>query len=334
MDNFLFDVNSGIELRPWQAARIEITGNSDGALVRKKEQEVVEEIETITGTGSDSEKLYSGFRFADGCTCDGKGNFYFLDSMDKKIYRIDGKTLEMTMIFESPFKINSIGFDTRDNIIVIGEYSIPKGATLKGREITNVLPPDSYGTSYGFWYDSRAMVVAFTIDRNGEIEKLHKINIGDLEPGRVLYPGNRWRDSTDFEQVVQYNPKKAFLAPDGVTIIPCLYDLMRANNLSRSKPGRKLYSVDEMYKRVWMCDITKDGLLENPVPIIEEGDYRVKKFNNKIYVGDDNIKVYEEGKTSEIIRLPERPTTFDFGGEKGNSLFVCTRHSVYLVKRS
>lgn len=334
MDNFLLDVNSGIELRPWQAARIEITGKSDGTLVRKKEQEVVEEIETITGTGSDSEKLYSGFRFADGCTCDGKGNFYFLDSMDKKIYRIDGKTLEMTMIFESPFKINSIGFDTRDNIIVIGEYSIPKGATLRGREITNVLPPDSYGTSYGFWYDSRAMVVAFTIDRNGEIEKLHKMNIGDLEPGRVLYPGNRWRDSTDFEQVVQYNPKKAFLAPDGVTIIPCLYDLMRANNLSRSKPGRKLYSVDEMYKRVWMCDITKDGLLKNPVPIIEEGDYRVKKFNNKIYIGDDNIKVYEEGKVSGIIRLPERPTTFDFGGEKGNSLFVCTRHSVYLVKRS
>ena len=59
MDNFLLDVNSGIELRPWQAARIEITGKSDGTLVRKKEQEVVEEIETITGTGSDSEKLFS-----------------------------------------------------------------------------------------------------------------------------------------------------------------------------------------------------------------------------------------------------------------------------------
>ncbi len=28
------------------------------------------------------------------------------------------------MIFESPYKINSIGFDTRDNIIVIGEYAI------------------------------------------------------------------------------------------------------------------------------------------------------------------------------------------------------------------
>lgn len=36
------------------------------------------------------------------------------------------------MIFESPYKINSIGFDTRDNIIVIGEYAIPRDATING----------------------------------------------------------------------------------------------------------------------------------------------------------------------------------------------------------
>ena len=279
-----------------------------------------------------NELLYSGFRFADGGCCDGRGNFYFLDSLDKKIYRIDGKTLKMTMYFESPFKINSIGFDTRDNIVVVGEYSIPREATLNGKEIINNLPPDSYGTSYGFWYDSRAIVVAFTIDKNGDIEKLHKVNIGDIKPERVLYPGNRWRDGNDFEQVVTYNPKKAFLAKDGKTIIPCHYDLMRANNLSRSKPGRKLYSVDELYKRVWQCDITEDGLLENPVPIIEEGDYKVRKFNNKIYVADDNIKIYEDFKLSDTIRLPQRPTTFDFGGEKRKNLIVTTRHAVYLVK--
>lgn len=206
-------------------------------------------------------------------------------------------------------------------------------ATLNGKEIVNQLPPDSFGTSYGFWYDNRASVVAFTIDKDGNIERLEKINIGDVEPERVLYPGNRWRDSTDFGEVCEYNPRKAFIAPDGSTIIPCHYDLIRANNLSRSKPGRKLYSVDEMYKRVWQCDITKEGILTNPVPIIEEGDFKVRKFNHKIYVGDDNIKVYENGKLSETICLPERPTTFDFGGEKRNNLIVTTRHAVYLVKK-
>jgi sugar lactone lactonase YvrE len=252
--------------------------------------------------------------------------------MDKKIYKIDGKTLEISMYFESPYKINSIGFDTRDNIIVIGEYVIPKDATLNGKPIINQMPEDSYGTSYGFWYNSQAQIVAFSINDKKEIVKLHKTNIGDIEPGRVLYPGNRWRDSTDFKEVVQNNPQKAFLGLDGATIIPCHYDLIRANNLSRSKPGRKLYSVDEMYKRVWQCDVTKEGLLINPVPIIEEGDFKVRKFNEKIYVGDDNIKIYDNGKLIDTIKLNERPTTFDFGGERRKLLFVTGRHSVYVVK--
>lgn len=339
IDNFLLDVNSKTEIRPWQAAKIEVTGKA--AKKPLKWESVIGEVNLETDKKYVAQatekkysytKLYDGFRFADGGCSDGRGNFYFLDSLDKKIYRIDGKTLEMTLFFESPFKVNSIGFDTRDNIIVIGEYSIPRGATLNGKEIVNNMPPDSHGTSYGFWYDSRAYVVAFTVNGKGEMNRLEKINIGDIEPERVLYPGNRWRDSTDFERVVQYNPQKAFIAPDGATIIPCHYDLMRANNLSRSKPGRKLYSVDELYKRVWQCEITKEGLLTNPVPIIEEGDFRVRKFNNKIYVGDDNIKVYDNFKLSEIIELPQRPTTFDFGGEKRHNLLVTTRHAVYMVK--
>lgn len=330
IDNFLLDVNTGIELRPWQAAVVEVTGN--------EQKEVITNNETIIKDDRNrkekyiSTRLFDGFRFADGGCCDGKGNFYFVDSLDKKVYRIDGKTLKLSLFFESPYKINSIGFDTRDNIIVVGEYSIPMEATINGKKIVNTLPKDADGTSYGFWYDRRAQVVAFSVDANREIVKLHKINIGDIEPERVLYPGNRWRDSTDFAEAVTYNPKTAFLGLDGATIVPCHYDLIRANNLARSKPGRKLYSVDELYKRVWQCDITKEGLLENPVPIIEEGDFKVKKFDDKIYVGDDNIKIYDKGKHVYTIRIQERPTTFDFGGEKRKTLFVTTRHSVYIVR--
>lgn len=50
--------------------------------------------------------------------------------------------------------------------------------------------------------------MAFTIDSNRECVKLEKVNIGDIEPARVLYPGNRWRDGSDFKDVIQYNPKK------------------------------------------------------------------------------------------------------------------------------
>ena len=330
IDNFLLDVNTGVEVRPWQAALIEVTGKEEAKKFKKSR--AVIEFNMDENKGYNTELLYSGFRFADGGCCDGKGNFYFIDSLDKKIYRIDGETLEMSMYFESPYKINSIGFDTRDNIVVVGEYVIPKEATLNGKPNINELPEDSYGTSYGFWYNKQAQIVVFSIDNNKEIVRLHKINIGDIKPERVLYPGNRWRDGGDFKEVVQYNPGKAFLGVDNATIIPCHYDLIRANNLSRSKPGRKLYSIDEMYKRVWQCDITEEGLLTNPTPIIEEGDFKVRKFNDKIYVGDDNIKAYDNGKLTRIIKTSERPSTFDFGGDKRKLLFVTGRHCVYVIR--
>lgn len=92
----------------------------------------------------DSDSLTEGFG-------NQKGDFYFVDSLEKKIYCVDRKKLiKLTEIFESPYKINSVGFDTNDRIIIVGEYVIPKNATVDGKKQENILPSDSYGTSYGF----------------------------------------------------------------------------------------------------------------------------------------------------------------------------------------
>ena len=306
IDNFLLDVNSGEELRAWQAAKLVVTGNNENQV-----------------------NEYSGFRFADGGCCDSKGNFYFLDSFDKRIYKIDGHTLNMTMIFESPYKVNSIGFDTEDNILVIAEYAIPKDAEVNGELIINQLPPDSNGTSYGFWYNSQAYVVAFTI-KDGKMIPIEKVPMDTVNPKKVLYPGNRWRDSTDYSQVCCYNPGEAFLAPDNATIIPCHYDLIRSNNLANANVGEMLYSVDELYKRVWQTKVTQEGLLTEPTVVCEEGDYCVRHHNGKLYVGDDHIKVYENDKLVKTIDTPTRATTFDFGGDNKEILYVSARNKVYM----
>ena len=100
IDNYLLDVNSNVEIRTWQATKIDIKGNV-GRNIR------------ITKT-NEPQKLYSGFRFPDGGICNQKGDFYFVDSLDKKIYCVDGKDYKLTEIFESPYKINSVGFDTNE----------------------------------------------------------------------------------------------------------------------------------------------------------------------------------------------------------------------------
>ena len=73
----------------------------------------------------------------------------------------------------------------------IGEYAIPRDATINGKPNINVLPEDSYGTSYGFWYNSQAQIVAFTIDSNRECVKLEKVNIGEHRAGKSFISGKQ-----------------------------------------------------------------------------------------------------------------------------------------------
>ena len=73
-------------------------------------------------------------------------------------------------------------------------------------------------------------------------------------------------------------------------------------------------------------------ILKDPEVIIEEGTYRVKKHNELIYVGDDQIKVYKDGKKQRSIELPTRPHTFDFGGNNKGIMFITTRDAVYAIK--
>jgi hypothetical protein len=69
IDNTVYDYTSKREVRPWQMARLLLSGNV------KSDKEDLSEVT----------KLYGGFRFADGGCTNSKGDFYFLDSTDKKI---------------------------------------------------------------------------------------------------------------------------------------------------------------------------------------------------------------------------------------------------------
>ena len=319
--NLLLDVNTGITIRPWQAALVEVSGKA------APKRDLLAEIEHSTKPV----KLYDGFRFADGSFASNRGDFYWVDSLDKRLYKIDKETMELSVVFESPFKIDSVGFDTEDNIIIVGEYSVPIGATKDGIEIEVTRPDDASGSSFHDWYDQRVKPVVFTLE-NGKIKQLKKVDIGTVKPKRVLYSGNRWRDGNDVKRILQYKTKEAYVAPDNVTIIPDQFDLIRATNLTKSKPGRKVYSVDEMYNRVYMTTVDQDGRLVDPKVIIEEGIYRVKKHNELIYVGDDNVKVYNDFKYEREIEMPVRPLTFDFGGNNKNTLFITTRDAVYAIR--
>ena len=326
-DNFMLYVSDdgAKEIRPWQAAKI---------IVGREFDDTYEIMETNKASiiVPDVIKEYQGFRFADGTTIDSEGNFYFVDSTDRRVYKIDGESGRLNIVLDSPIKVNSLTVDTQDNLVFVGEYIIPAEATQNGEPVVNVLPKDSYGTSYGYWYNPNAVIVAFTLS-DGEIIPLEKIDMGSIKPKMIAYPGNRWRDGSDYRFVLQYKAEKAFLMPDGCSIIPCQYDLIRANNLATCICGETLYSVDEMYKRVYSVEIDEYGYASNPKVIVEQGDYCVRTDSKgNLFVGDDNIKHYSNsGDLVEVIQLSERPVSFELD-QNGYVSYVATRHRVYKIK--
>ena len=56
------------------------------------------------------------------------------------------------------------------------------------------------------------------------------------------------------------------------------------------------------------------------------------KNKNNILVGDDDIKIYRDGKFIKSIHIESRPSTFDIGGENKDVLFITARDGIYVAK--
>ena len=125
-----------------------------------------------------------------------------------------------------------------------------------------------------------------------------------------------------------------FLAPDGKTIIPHYFDLSRSSSLLEAYPGKPFYTSDEYDRRM-----VKDGCGQLTAALQLElfcgaGEFgsAVDKEGN-LYVADGEIYVFDkDGKKKGMIRVPERPSTLQFGGKDGNTLFVTGRSKFFGVR--
>ncbi|MFW5961478.1 MAG: SMP-30/gluconolactonase/LRE family protein [Halanaerobium sp.] len=168
------------------------------------------------------------------------------------------------------------------------------------------------------------------------MEVLKLVDLDSIkEVHKALYPANRWRGSNDYLSISVKKPEICYLAPDGQTIIPDCYDLIRATSLLAAYPGLKFNAVDEYNKRTVSFDTTEKALLKNPKTFVEKGEYNLALDNNShLYIADGDIYVYNENSEllDEII-MPERPAPICFGGQQRKTLYVTARSSLYRVNK-
>lgn len=322
-DNPLFDINTNTEVRPVEIARLFINGNTYK--------------NSTSGSGESVRMLARGFEFAEGMCSDSKGNIYFSEQRMKRIYKWSSETNSLDLVADYPWEPLSLACDSEDNLLVVFRYNPQPGLIINGEQEKYSNPPDAAGTSFSGWGNSGFGTLAYSINTDNAdetIQPLKKVPMNSVnDVYKALYPSNRWRDSHDFNKVVVTRNEECFIAPDGVTIIPVCYDLARSSGLCEAFPGKQVYTADEYDKRTVRLDVDSKGYLSNLVPFAEKGEFSsVSDKHGNVYVADGDVYIFDKnGKQTEMIRIPERPSTIAFGGKDKNTLFVTGRSALYSV---
>ncbi|MCF8378675.1 MAG: SMP-30/gluconolactonase/LRE family protein [Bacteroidales bacterium] len=317
-----YDINTNLDVRPWEFTKLTVTGNE----TRK---------DPLTNQPGKLEKLATGFEFIEGITRDSKGNIYFSEQRMRRIYKWDVEKNVVSMISEFPWEPMSLACDTKDNLLVLFKYNPQPGYKINGEQESVPALPDADGTSFSGWGNSGFGSWVYSIDPENPEESialLPRVPMGSIKNiAKAFYPSNRWRDSHDFNEISVLVPENCFVAPDGVTIIPECYDLARTASLLEAIPGEPFYTADEYDTRMVKMDVDNEGRLSNLSYFVEQAEFgSAIDDEGNLYVADGHIYIYDKnGNKTGKIELPERPTSVQFGGKEGKTLFITARSSLY-----
>lgn len=320
----VYDMSKSIPVASWEFARLTVTGNEKSRV--KDTDELYVPV-----------RLATGFDFAAGAAADSKGNVYFSENLQKKIYKWSADSGLFSLVADHPWKPFSLVCDTEDNLIVTFRYDPQPGYLVDGKQETvEVLPDDN--PNYSGWGNGGWRTLCYSIDPDSPDATLTPLvrrptsSISGVK--NIVIPSSRWRE--DFEKVVSAMPEHSYVAPDGVTIIPDTYDLSRNGALVKYAPGQTepVYVTNENNKTTSAYNVAANGTLEVSGMLCPYGQYsNVTDAEGNVYVADGHIYVYSpDGKEIAFVEMPERPISIAVGGRNKDRLIVTTTRSVYSVR--
>lgn len=317
----IFDMDKNLIVYPGDFARITITGKE-----KSGKNECPNNI---------AEKLGFGYEFATGAVSDSKGNVYFCENQQKRVYKWSVETNTIAIYADYPFKPLSLSIDTKDNLIVICRYDPQPGFEYDEQVKTIETLPDN-NSLYSGWGNGGWACLAYAIDPNkvDDMQKLKLMKTNEIENvERVIHPTHRWRGN--FEEVATRIAETSFVAPDSVTIIPNTFDLGRSVQLMEVTPNQTnpVYVTHEDPKITYRFNVDENGMLLNMIEFVKRGEYsNVSDSQGNLYLAEGQIFVLNsDGNEIKRIKLDERIQSMTWGGKDKNELFVTTSTSFFRI---
>lgn len=256
--------------------------------------------------------LVSGqFSFTEGPARDKKGNVYFTDQPNDRIwvYNTKGRLTELT---SQSGRSNGLYVDKKGRIIACADERNEMWAfTPKGKH--TVLMTGYKGQQLNGPND-------LWIHPNG--------NIYFTDP---YYQRKYWeRQKPDIEAMRVY-----YLAPGKNEPVMVADDIVKPNGIVGSADGKYLFVADIGDNKTYRYEIQADGSLSNRILFTNKGgDGITLDDRGNLYICGNGISVFNpEGRQIALIPVPEKwVANACFGGKNRDLLFITAGTSVYTLK--
>ncbi|MBN9384714.1 MAG: SMP-30/gluconolactonase/LRE family protein [Chitinophagaceae bacterium] len=266
--------------------------------------------DSLVAPGAIPRLIASQFSFTEGASVDRKGNVFFTDQPNNKIWEYDVNG-GLTLWMDSAGRSNGTYFDRKGNLVTCADDKGELWSISPDKKVT-VLMKDFGGHQLNGPNDC-------WIDKKG--------GIYFTDP---YYQRPYWtRTKPDIEGMkVYYLPKgkdQAIMVADG---------LIRPNGIVGTPDGKWLYVADIQDRKTYKYRINKDATLTERQLFAEMGsDGITLDERGNLYLTGNGITVFSPSG-EKIAHIPvgmKSTSNLCFGGKNRNELFITEVESVYVL---
>ena len=266
--------------------------------------------QSILAPGAHLEKLSGDFKFAEGATCDAKGNVFFTDQPNNRImeWSVDGT---LSVFLQPAGRANGMFFDAQGNLIACADEK---------NELWSITP------------DKKIAV----IEKDYEKKYLNGPNDVWIAPGGNMYITDPFykRPYWDHATMAQDNQAVYFRSVDGKRFIRLTEDLKQPNGITGTPDGKRLFVADIGASRTFRYEIQPDGSLTNRLSFCNLGsDGMTIDSDGNLFLTGHGVTVFNsDGHQIEHIDIPEPWVgNVSFGGKDHKTLFITASRSLYSI---
>jgi gluconolactonase len=267
----------------------------------------------IVAEGETPVRVADSYSFTEGPATDAKGDVYFTDQPNNRIYHWDCESGEITLFTDQSGRSNGMYFDAQGNLIACADMDNQLWSfNMKGQH--NILVTD---------YREKLL--------NGPndvwISKDGSYYLTD-----PYFKRDYWTRNPDRQQPVE---GLYYMAPGSKQLVMLDSTLNQPNGLVGTPDGKHLYVAEAKANRILKYDIQTDGSLTNRQVFANMGsDGMTIDDRGNIYLTGDGVTVFDKnGQKIAYFPIPEDWTAnVCFGGKERNILFITASKSVYTLK--